>query len=271
MAQFIDSSKFRFNGIHSDMFGLSIVTTDSNNTERIFGVNKTIEKQNGIGDNFLYVGEKRNTYNFEVEIMKLNQWNNVLPMTTKEYDRIIGWLMGGRDKIDKLEIDGLIHYGKFISGTEFHNPYRQGIIKLEFESITAYAYTPIMTSDIRVSGEKIIELENKSNLNDKVYLDIDIEKTRASGIEGGAVDGDVEIINLKNGKRFKVNNIEFGEVIRILGNGALEVMSLTNPARNMFKDSEYDSFPYIDYGVNRIKIIGDCRVKIQYQSPVALR
>jgi len=243
------------------MFGVSIVTTDSNNTERIFGVNKTIQTQDGIGDAKFYAGEKRNTYSFEVEIMKLNQWNEVLSMSKKEYDKIIGWLM--KKGVSKFEVDGLIHYGSFISGTEFHNPYRQGIIKLTFESICPYAYTPIMTSVMKISGEKIIELENKSNLNDKVYLDIHIEKLGKSG--------SVEILNIRNGKRFKINNVAVGEVVRILGEGVLEAESLTNPTRNMFKSLEYNSFPYIDYGVNRIKIIGDCRVKIEYQLPMALR
>lgn len=261
MAQFIDSSEFRFNGMSSDMYNLSIVTTDSNNTERIFGIKKTIETQEGINGKKIYVDEKNDTYSFGVEIMKLNQWNQVLPMSKKEYDRIIGWLMV--KGISKLEVDGLIHYGSFVSATEFHNPYRQGIIKLEFESIAPYSYTPIMTSNIRVVDEKIIELENKSNLNDKVYLDIHIEKLNKIG--------SVEIINMKNGKKFKVNNIDVGEVIRILGDGTFEAESLTNPTRNMFKSMEYDTFPYIDYGVNKIKIIGDCRVKIEYQMPVALR
>lgn len=261
MAQFIDSSYFRFNGVSSDMFGVSIVTTDSNNTERIFGVNKTVQTQDGIGDKKLYIDEKNNTYSFPVEIMRLNSWNDVLPMSKKEYDRIIGWLM--IKGVGKLEVDGLIHYGKFVSATEFHNPHRQGIIKLEFESICPYAYTPIMTSNIKVVGEKIIELENKSNLNDKVYLDIHIEKHRNVG--------SVEILNLKNGRKFKVKDMEVGEVVRILGDGVLEVESLTIPTKNMFKSLEYNSFPYIDYGVNRIKIIGDCRLKVEYQLPVALR
>lgn len=261
MAQFIDSSDFRFNGVGSDMFSVSIVTTDSNNTERIFGVNKTVQTQDGIGDRKLYIDEKNNTYSFDVEIMKLNGWNEVLPMTKKEYDRIIGWLM--TRGIGKLEVDGLIHYGKFVSATEFHNPYRQGIIKLEFESICPYAYTPIMTSTIKVVGEKLIELENKSNLNDDVYLDIHIEKLNNGG--------SVEILNARTRESFKVNNLAVGEVIKITGDGVLEVESLTNPTRNMFKDIEYTNFPYLMYGVNRIKILGDCRVKIEYQSPVALR
>ena len=65
--------------------------------------------------------------------------------------------------------------------------------------------------------------------------------------------------------------MEVGEVVRILGDGVLEVESLTMPTKNMFKSLEYNSFPYIDYGVNRIKIIGDCRLKVEYQLPVALR
>lgn len=261
MAQFVDYSNFIFNGVSSEMYDLHIVTTDSNNTERIFGLNSSFETQDGIGNTKLYVRRKDDTYSFDVEIMKLNGWNDVLPMSESEYDDIIRWLMV--NEICPLQIGGLVHYGMFKNGTEFHNPYRQGIIKLEFESICPYAYTPVMISNIRVTGNKIVKLDNKSNINEKVYLDIYIEKLNSSG--------NIEIINMKNGNSFKIKSLDVGEQIRILGDGLMEVESLTNPNRNMFKDLEYKKFPYIDYGSNPIKIIGDCRIKFVYQVPVALR
>lgn len=261
MAQFIDYSSFIFDGFHSDMFGVSMVSTDSNNTERIFGLNSSIETQDGIGDVKIPIRRKNNTYSFAVEIMKLNQWNQVLPMSEKEYDDIIRWLM--KKEVGRLEIGGLLHYGYFKSGTEFHNPNRQGIIKLEFESVCPYAYTPIMTSNIRVLGNKTFELRNKSNLNEKVYLDIYIEKLNSIG--------SVEIINLRNGNTFKINDLELGEKVKITGENCLEIESLTNPKRNLFKSAEYSNFPFIDYGTNKFKIIGDCNMVIKYQLPIALR
>lgn len=261
MAQFKDYSKFIFNGISSDMHGVYIVTTDDNSTERLFGLNSSLETEDGIGNTKLPIRRKDDTYNFNVEIMKLNEWNDVLPMSDKEYDNIIRWLMV--DDICPLEVGGLVHYGIFKSGTEFHNPYRQGIIKLEFESICPHPYTPIMTSVLKVLGDKTISLENKSNLNRKTYLDIDIQKINSAG--------NVEIINLKNGKSFKVNNLALKEEVKIIGEDVFEVESITNPDRNMFKSLEYKSFPYIEYGINKIKIIGDCKIRIRFQVPVALR
>lgn len=261
MAQFSDYSNFTFNGFSSEMYQVQIVTTDDAKAERLFGLNSSFEFEDGVGDNKLFIRRKNDRYNFDVEIMKLDGYNTVLPMNDREYDDVIRWLMVDQPK--PLQIGGIVHYGMFNNGREFHNRLRQGIIKLTFESAAPYPYSAIMTSILTVRGSKIIELENKSNLNKNVYLDMDIEKTVANG--------NVEIINRRIEKKFKVKNIALKEQIKVLGDGALEVESITNPNRNVFKDLEYNSFPYLVYGKNRIEVIGDCKIRIRYQYPIANR
>lgn len=256
MAQFLDYSTFYWNGVSSERYGLYIVSTGSVNEERIFGLNSSM-----VFEDKIFTGRKDDIYKLNIEIMKLDAFNMVLPMHEKEYDEIIKWLTVDEPKI--LEVAGIIHYGMFTSGTEFHNPKRQGIINLTFESASPYPYSKVLTSILKVSGSKTIKLENKSNVSNKIYMDIDIEKT--------GVAGSVEIVNRRIGKSFKINNIAVGEQIRVLGESVFEVESITNKTRNMYKDLEYDEFPYLNYGANNIEIIGDCKIRIRYQYPIALR
>jgi hypothetical protein len=261
MAQLLDYNTFIFNGVSSERYSLFIVSTGDVNEERIFGLNSSFEYEDSIGDRKLFSRRKNDYYKFDVEIMKLDAWNGVIPMSEKEYDDVIRWLMV--DEAKPLQVGSIVHYGFFNDGREFHNPRRQGIIKLVFESASPYPYSAIMTNVFRVKLDKTIELENKSNINKNVYMDIDIEKTSANG--------DVTIINKRTGKSFKVKNLELGEQIKILGDGLMEVESITYPKKNMYPNLEYSVFPYLVYGRNNIKIIGDCKIRIRYQYPIANR
>ena len=263
MAQLIDyRTSFVFDGISSAIKNVFIITRDDYNEERIFGLNSSLETQDGIGDNKLFINRKNNTYSFEVEITKLI--NDYMPksISEEEYDDIVRWLMTDEPKV--FHVGGLIHYGCFTSATEFHTAKRCGIITLQFESIYPYAFSPLIVSRYVVSGTKTIKLQNKTNINNKnVYLDLTIKKTKNSG--------NVTIKNKRTNKYFTINNLALNEEIKVLGESAKEVISITNKNKNLFDDLDYNSFPYLVYGANEIEIIGDCEIQIEYQCPKALR
>ena len=262
MAQIIDYMDFIFDGVPSTFNDVYIISTDSWNTERIFGLKSSIETEDGIGDMKLFNRRKNDSYSFDVEIAKLDDWNTPKSVSEKEYDDIIRWLMTDEPKV--FQVKGIVHFGTFISATEFHNTKRQGIIKLQFESIYPYAFSSIISTQLKINQNKTFKLENKSNINNKkVYLDIDIKKTSSSG--------SVTIKNKRINKYFTINNLELNEEIQIKGDGCFEILSLTNADKNLFNDVEYDSFPYLVYGTNEMEVIGDCKIQIKYQMPMALR
>lgn len=262
MAQLIDYMDFFFDGVHSSLNDIYIISTGTLNDERIFGLNSSLGVEDGIGDRKAFNRRKNEPYSFEVEITKLKAYDTMKSISEKEYDYIVRWLM--TDEPKAFQVNGIVHYGTFVQATEFHNLMRQGIIKLQFESVCPYAFSSIVTTQLNVKNNKIFKLKNKSNVNNKkVYLDIVIKKTQSLG--------SITIKNKRLGKFFTVKNLNLNDEVQITGDGNFQVLCLNDKERNLFKDIEYDSFPYLVYGINDIEVIGDCRIQVKYQMPMALR
>ncbi|MFR1823080.1 MAG: hypothetical protein ACLSXJ_06905 [Clostridium saudiense] len=158
-----------------------------------------------------------------------------------------------KDGVNILELGGRVYYVSPTSGTLKRYSRSVSEFTIEFESLSPYAYSPIMVSSIRVLSDnspKTIEITNRGN---DTYLELEVECVQT---------GTLTISN--NGEELVIN-ANAGDIAKVNGDTA-EVSDYSKVAGNI-----RDSLMLI-YGSNNVSIStdGDFKVVFRYQCEYAL-
>lgn len=157
----------------------------------------------------------------------------------------------GQDGINILEIGGKVYYVSPTGGTLKRYSRSLSEFTIEFESLSPYAYSPVMINSIRVLSDnspKTVDIVNRGN---DTYAEIEIECVQT---------GTLTISN--NGEELVINS-NAGDVIKVDGDTA-EVSDYSKVAGNI-----RDSLMLV-YGANNITLTtdttdGDFKVVFKYQ------
>lgn len=255
MAQFYEN--IRVNNISlAQRYGLVTVKVTDNDISRIFGIERSIEVDDSVGDTPIFIKGKGVRRSFTIELCKIKSNGDIGSINENDL-KDLGKLLF-KNEIVMLEHKGLIYYGVFVNGSTSFDGANKGWITLEFEMVTPHPYSRIYIDGSVINDSKEMVIFNKSTLKDKVYLDINILKL------GGST---IKIENITTGDYMIFNNVDVDEEIEVLGEGCLEINSVTNVDKNIFNDTEFNNFISLKYGKNIIKVTGECRVNFKYQVP----
>lgn len=188
MSQF-KTDYFKFKGVPSERYNLQIVNIKSDGYESQFGLDRTINSESGVSEVApVFYGTNQNSPSFDIELFYCDDSGNPKSMSDMYLQKVSKWLFDRHPQA--LEINGIIYYGMFSKGVKWGNGAKQGYITLTFELSSSVAYSPILITPIRVVGEKIIKIDNKSSYYEDIYPDLECELLRGNNIK---------ITNLTNG------------------------------------------------------------------------
>lgn len=256
------STNFMFDGKNSRDRNLKIVDIDGKNEDIIFGVEQNINEDDSVGDIPLFLGVKRSIPTIPITIMKMNNFNRPIPYSKGELEEICRWLFQKEYKpFISYDNAGIVYYVIFTKGNNFETSAKEGYLNLEMRLNAPHGYSNPLISTYRVKGEKQIKLYNNSNLDDIVYPDIEFELLNNTT--------SLEIRNESIGQSIIFNDLEPNEHIFVYNDMLKDVVSMTDKNRNIFNKFNKEWLK-LRYGKNRIKIIGECKIKFINQYPIAL-
>lgn len=255
---------FEFDGKKSKDRNLKMVVIDNKSEEDKFGVEQdVIEEDNGT-DTPLFLGTKRKPQSIKMTLMKLDKYNNPMSYTDKELEDINKWLFLKREYKPFIAWDnpGIVYYVIFTKGTDFFNCAKEGYINLEMRLNAPYGYSNLFNNDYWIKDEKIIDIYNGSDIDNFIYPDIEFELRDDST--------DLIIKNLSLGETMEFNNLISNDHIMIYNEGLKDMVSLKDKNRNIFQHSN-KKFIKLQYGLNRIQVKGNCRIRFLYQYPIGFK
>lgn len=255
MAQFYEDIKVN-NISLKQRYGLVAVDVTEGSNTRSFGYERNVEVDDSVGDTPVFIKGKGVRKSFTIELCKIKSNGDIGSVSDRELKELGSLFF--KNEVVMLEHKGLLYYGMFTNGTTSFSKANKGWMTLGFEMVSPYAYSRVYVDNNMVTGSKEITIVNKSTLKDKVYLDMTIVKN------GGE---QVKVENLTTKDYMIFNNLDLKEEVKVLGEGCLEVTSVTNADKNIFNDVEYNSFISLKCGKNIIKVTGECKIDFKYQVP----
>lgn len=253
---------FQFDGVNSKEKHLKLITVDGKDREFLFGVDQEIIEEESSGEVPLFLGVKRKCPTIPVTLMKMNEWNKPIPYGERELPDICNWLFKKEYRpFVSWDNPGKVYYIIFTKGKGFENCAKEGYLNLEMRLSAPFAYSRQLKDEYEVIGEKTININNDSDVEDFIYPDVEFEMLNESR--------DLVIENLTLGEKMEFHNLELNEKIRIYNDGLKDMVSLVDKKRNIFKKSN-KCFMKLIYGRNRIRIIGECKIKFITQYALAL-
>ena len=256
LLQLHNAKHFRFDGKLDKRW---FIVNTTNETSFSLARKKSLQIETGIFQP-VFKGITSELPSFDFEIFKVNDNLEPVEMTTQDLFELNKWL--DRSEPKPLEVNGFIYYGIFSPQNGMWYPNKLGRIELKFDMAVPYMYGAVVENNYRVKKSKIINIENKSNIDELVYPDIEIM----------VINGDsVTIKNLTNGKETTLNNLKVDNIYRIY-NQERQMVNLTNVKENVYFNSNRKYINLV-YGINRFSITtnGEVKVKFTYQPKVCLQ
>lgn len=158
-----------------------------------------------------------------------------------------------KDGINILELGGKVYYVSPTGGTLKRYSRSVSEFTIEFESLSPYAYSPIMVSSIRVLSDNSPKTVNIVNRGNDTYAEIEIECVQAG------------TLTISNNREELVINANAGDVIKVDADTA-EASDYSKVAGNI------RGALGLRYGANNITLTtdGDFKVVFRYQCEYAL-
>lgn len=257
MAQFDRNLWFRFNGFDSK--GKYMICTKGNgDLTSQFGVNRSINEEDGVGDVPVFYGVKDECPTLEMSITKIVN-DEIAPFTEIELSELTRILCKKEYKV--FECGGLVYYVIFTQGSLWRVGSGQGVITLNMRLSSPHAYSPIMLNPVRCVEEKEFDVYNKSTYDDFIYPDIEIKMLKGNNII---------IENVTTGQIVKFEGLDFGEHIYVYNDNMKQMVSKLDSKKNIYSKSNKE-FLKLPYGRNKIKITcEEAKVKLIYQNKINL-
>lgn len=245
---------FFFEGIDSRNKDIYIITTNSNSTEYDFGLTRSVQTEESVGDVPTFIKVKEETFDIELQISKCDKGGRPISFTQEDLVELNRWLVLKNPR--PLYIDDLVFYVIAKKGKKWLNYNDQGYLTLTFESVSPFAYAPIKTEVFEVddSGYELV-LENHSPISEYEYVDIELTKITGTYIE---------IINHDLAETFKLENLDEEDIkIKVYGEGMKYVENIKNKEKNMRPKVSNANWLRLIYGVNNIEIKTDGNFYVQ--------
>lgn len=257
MAQFDRNLWFRFNGFDS-RGRYMICTKDNGDMTSQFGINRSVDEEEGVDSVPVFYGVKEECPSFEMSITKFVD-DRITPFTDTELAELTRILC--KKEYKPLEIGGLVYYVIFTQGSLWRTGSNEGIITLNMKMSSPHAYSPIMLDSIRCTETKQFDIYNKSTYDNFIYPDIEIKILKGN---------DITIENLTTGQLVKFNDLDDCEHIYIYNDNMKQMISKLDSKKNIYSKSNKE-FLKLSYGKNRIKITcEEAQVKLIYQNKMNL-
>lgn len=258
MAQFDRNKWFRFDGFDSTNRYM-ICTKGNGDLTSQFGVNRSINEEDGVGNIPVFYGVKDECPTFEMSITKVSNKDGVEPFTDSELMELTRILC--KKEYKPFECGGLVYYVIFTQGSLWRVGSGEGVITLNMRLSSPHAYSPIMLDSVRCSEEKIFDVYNKSTYDDFIYPDIEIKMLQGNSIK---------IENIITGQVLEFTNLDNNEHIYIYNDNMKQMVSKLDRKKNVYSKSNKE-FLKLPYGRNRIKITCElAQVKFIYQDKINL-
>lgn len=250
--------KLTFNGhTFQDYEIVSVGKSDPN----LFAASRSITTEDGVRIP-TFINFKYDSSTFAFDLIKVDKNRNPLRFSRDEIFDLQRRLYA-KQEIGVLQVkdkDNIVFYGAFVgSPTE---TFLGGVqyLSFEFQSISPYCYSSIITNYYQVITSKTIEIYNKSSASEKIIPDIEIEM-----LEGN----DIEIINVTTGETMTIKNMEELERLYVYGETS-EFISKVDSSRNIFKLSSKNIVNLV-YGKNILKInVKRAKIRLIYQYELLL-
>ena len=250
------SDNFYLDGIHCDEIGVSLITLDNDIINR-YGLDfdREITQHSEVNSNHIYFNEKDNVKSFVLNICpsidNYRKWDRNL------IDLVYNWVLQDRFMPFISEDDPyLTYYVKPIKIVKYFSSSMEGYLEITFQPLSNYAYN-LDVQDVTIEGEKIIKIDNISNIFDEYYYPIIEVENFSDGediiIENLSSDSEPMVISgLAKNEKIIIDNSMY-----VVTNDANEnLLCLTN--RKWLK---------LVKGINFIRISGNCNILIKSEFP----
>lgn len=247
------SPNFSFDDISNEEMNVVLVSFDSNVLME-YGVKYKESLQVDLSKyNNFYYNQNSETDSITLTLALVDEYGNPDEWTTDKRRKVVDWMC--KDRFCTF-ISGddmsIVYYFKCIEYTRKLNHIGHGVIEFVMQPQDQYAYTPVIEQKLRVRGEEIISVDNIDSVHDKYYPKIEI-------IQFDNNKKDIGIYNLSTSEDgFIMSNILENEKLEI----DFEFKSV-HSNMNKFRLADINrKWIWLKHGVNEIKIVGDCDIKI---------
>ena len=255
------SENFSFNGIDNESMDIALVATENTDIINQLGTVyiENIKVENTRTNNPYYLFESRETETLTLEFAYVDLESQVaLPWDEEKIDEVVNWLFTDTFKpFISQDNDELVYYLKAIKIYKKFNEKMEGLLEVEFQPYTAYAYRPIT---YKVICDESIEykVENISTVLDEYYEPIiEIKKTKDIG------NVQIENISIENDKPLVLENMKVNETI-IIDNHNFTVFNTEGENKFSSCNRQWIRFKK---GKNTLKIMGSCELLIKCNYP----
>lgn len=252
---------FIFDGIKSKDKNITIISIGETQKEKQFGINRNMEFEEGLNGLQILKSIKLENLTVRLTLMKVNYMGIPMAYNRNELDDICRWLFQDEFKpFISYDCTSVVSYVIFTKGKNFKNAANEGYLNVEMKLSAPYAYSNQMIDYVHVSNQKDIIIINNSNVQRFVYPDIEFKL-------GNSID--LEIINMTLGESMKFTGLSKDEHVYCYNDGLKYLESKVDKTRILYENFN-KKWLRLSYGKNRIRIKGDCQIKIITQCPIAL-
>lgn len=261
---------FSFDGINfSEKHNIYLVSVgDNGNDTNINGQTVTIDEDSDTGDIKSFAKITRDYVDINITICKVID-NIIIPMSDDDLDLLNLELF--KSNYRPFAVNNLIVNCIVKSSASYFNSANQGYINLVLHCEPFYR-SHIISKEVICSTTKSIELINKTNIDEKLDVNIEIELYDSTTY--------VDIRNNSNGTEIAFNSLTdvnekhimvYGESIN--GLPMNYVQSVEDNSLNILKKMTVRDWIQLSYGVNRLSINcnGRARINISYQNKIMFR
>lgn len=257
------SPYFTFDGKSSRDFQLQLCQVGSSDSDRGFGLARTIEKDTSITYSHTIKNISYSDVTLDLTLAKMDK-NKLLPITEEEKFEIISWLFQDEFKPFISEDDeSKIYYVIFTEGSSYQNALEQGYLKLKLYLNAPCAFSPVETTAFEVVGTHYVDLTHKSNVAKFSEPDFEFQ------LRGDATSFRVE--NLATGDVMSFEDLPKGTHIQCYNEGMKQVSCVNDPNLNVRKYMKQTKWIRLVKGVNRLCVSSpSATVAVVKQSRIAL-
>lgn len=253
---------FTFDGISGEDLGYYIVST-SKNGEAYMGVTKKIKEEESSNFAPSFQGVTYDVITFDLTIAKVNKYGDSVPLSEEDIFFLNNWLLKPEDYrifISHQNRD-ILYYAMFTQASNFLNGAREGYINLTMRLASGCSYSTVAHHRAMVKDGYIIEIYNKSNVEQYVYPDVWFYKD---------TKGNLSITNTTIGEEMKFTDIPQGTTVSCYNEGLKQIVCDNNPEFNL-RPHFNKQWLRLAYGRNVIKIDGECEIDIFFQNKIAIQ
>lgn len=253
---------FNFRGRSSEFHNYALVQIGNNSESSIYGLNRSVNEEEGLGDLSVFKGFKNEYVEFSLTIAKMSKSGSPLRMTREDEFELKRWFFA-TDNYETLTVNG-IEYKVACLGAEDnikYDKYRMGYINFKFRCLP-YAFSPTINNTYRVITTKDIEIDNKTNVIDNTYPIITFKLNSGNSIK---------IINKSNrGETMLLTNLN-PNIEYEIDTFQKQIYNKSDYREDLYSKNVSKEWISFIYGINRLKI--ECEngiINIKYKPKLCL-